>query len=141
MPLPRKIYPGNFKHYGLIIDRLAKKTKYKNKSIFSIVFTEPNVKGWRIAHLLLRDKAADYLERHVDSFESFEPLKGRILLFVAKRKDPKRIRCFYLNRPVILKKGIWHNVVTLAKESEIKITENAQVECGYWRLGFSLKAV
>ncbi len=30
-------------------------------------------------------------------------------------------------RPVILKKGIWHEVVTLADETEIKLTENANI--------------
>lgn len=119
----------------------AVKAKDKNKSIFKIVLTEPNAKGWRIAHLLLRDKAAGYLERHIDSFESFEPIKGKALLYVSNRKDVKSVRRFYLNKPVILKKGVWHNVVTLTKEAEIKITENAQVKCHYWQLGFSLKAI
>jgi len=139
MPVARNIDAVNFRRYGLVIACPDRYVKNKKKSIFSIVLTEPAAKGWRIAHLLLRDKAADYLERHIDSFESFEPLKGRVLLFVAKRNEPKEIRSFYLNKPIIVKKGIWHNVVTLTKEAEIKITENAQVKCRYWRLGFSLK--
>lgn len=134
----RDVNPANFKPYGLVITAAAK-AKEKNRSIFSIVLTEPHAKGWRIAHLLLRDKAADYLERHVDSFESFEPIKGRALLYVSESKDAGRIRCFYLAKPVILRKGIWHNVITLDKEAEIKITENARVKCHYWRLGFSLR--
>ena len=136
----KKINPGNFRRYGLVIACPAK-AKAKKNSIFSIVLTQPDALGWRLAHLLLRDKSVDYLERHTDSFESFEPLKGRALLYLAERKDPKRISCFYLDEPVILRKGIWHAVVTLSKESEIKITENARVKCGYWRPGFRLGAV
>ena len=141
MPFARKINAVNFRRYGLIIACPAAKAKDKKKSIFSIVLTDPAAKGWRIAHLLLRDKAVNYLERHIDSFESFEPLKGKALLYVAERKDPKRIRCFYLDKPVVLKKGIWHSVVTLTREAEIKIFENARLNCQYWQIAFCLKAI
>ena len=77
MPFARKINAVNFRRYGLVIACPAAKAKDKKKSIFSIVLTDPAAKGWRIAHLLLRDKAVNYLERHIDSFESFEPLKGK----------------------------------------------------------------
>ena len=134
----RKINSRNFKRYGWVIEGAAKKTKDKEKSLFSIVLTEPIKAGWRIAHLLLRDKSAAYLERHIDSFESFEPIRGETMIYVAGSKDIKSIKCFYLDKPVILKKGVWHNVITLNTQSEIKITENAKVRCDYWQLGFKL---
>ena len=136
----RKINSRNFKRYGWVIEGPAEKPKDKGKSFFSIVLTEPLKAGWRIAHLLLRDKAATYLERHIDSFESFEPIRGETLIYVADLKDKKRIKCFYLGKPVILRKGVWHAVITLNKQSEIKITENAKVKCDYWQLGFTLKS-
>ena len=136
----RKINSRNFKRYGWVIEGHAKKPKDKRKSLFSIVLTEPLKSGWRIAYLLLRDKAAVYLERHIDSFESFEPIRGETLIYVTDLKDKKRIKCFYLDKPVILKKGIWHNVITLGEQSEIKITENAKVRCDYWQPGFTLKS-
>jgi len=141
MPIASNIDAVNFRRYGLVIACPAKKAKDKKNSIFSILLSQPAAKGWRAAHLLLRDKTVDYLERHIDSFESFEPLKGKALLYVARTRDPEKIRCFYLDKPVILKKGIWHGVVTLGKEAEFKIFENAQVKCRYWQLGFSLKAI
>ena len=131
----RKINSSNFKRYGWVIEGSAKKSKDKEKSLFSIVLTEPIKAGWRIAHLLLRDKSVAYLERHIDSFESFEPIRGKTLIYVAGAKDLKKIMCFYLDKPVILKKGVWHNVITLDTQSEIKITENAKVKCDYWQLG------
>lgn len=134
----RKINSGNFKRYGWVIEGTAKKPKNKKNSLFSIVLTEPIKTGWRIAHLLLRDKSVTYLERHIDSFESFEPIRGETIIYVAGSKDLKSIKCFYLDKPVILKKGVWHGVITLGKQSEIKITENAKVRCDYWQLGCKL---
>jgi len=136
----RKINSRNFKRYGWVIEGPAKKPKDKRKSLFSIVLIEPLKSGWRIAYLLLRDKAVAFLERHIDSFESFEPIRGETLIYVADAKDLKNIQCFYLDKPVILKKGVWHNLITLNKQSEIKITENAKVRCDYWQLGFILGA-
>ena len=40
----------------------------------------------------------------------------------------------FLDRPVVLRKGVWHGIITLGKESEVKITENAHVRCVYWQL-------
>ncbi len=57
---------------------------------------------------------------------------------MADGKDPDKITCFYLDRAVILRKNIWHGLVTLGTESEIKITENSKVKTRYWSLGFSL---
>ncbi|MFA5039336.1 MAG: hypothetical protein WC732_06615 [Candidatus Omnitrophota bacterium] len=70
--------------------------------------------------------------------ETFEPVEGRGLLFVSLKKDPRDIVCFYLDKPVILRKSIWHGVVALGREADIKITENSSVRCVYWRTGVSL---
>jgi len=134
----RKINSKNFRRYGWVIEGAKKKPKDKETSLFSIVLTEPLKSGWRIAHLLLKDKAVAFLERHIDSFESFEPIRGETLIYVAGTKDLKKIKCFYLDKPVILRKGVWHAVITLNKQSEIKITENAKVKCDYWQLGCKL---
>jgi ureidoglycolate hydrolase len=89
---------------------------------------------------VVRDKQINRLEQHIDTFESFEPVEGKALLYVAKEKNPKEIECFLLDRPVILNKGVWHGVVTRHLSAEIKITENADVDCIYWNLGFSLNS-
>ncbi len=134
----KKITSSTFRRYGHVIEYPNKKTKNKRVNLFRIVLTEANIKGWRIAYLIVRDKAIKKLEQHPSSFESFEPIKGRSLLYVSPHRDQKTIECFYLDRPIILKKGIWHGVVTVSHESEMKLTENAKVECIYWPLGFKL---
>jgi hypothetical protein len=46
-----------------------------------------------------------------------------------------------LDKPVILKKGLWHGVVALGDEADIKITENASVRCVYWKTGIKMGCI
>lgn len=129
-----KINTKNFRRFGWVIEYPKKTPRNKRDSFFKVILTEKRKVGWRIAYLLLRDKTLDKLERHVDSFESFEPVKGRSLIFVSRGRNHKKIKIFFLDKPVILDKGIWHGVVALGRESEIKITENAKLRCDYWHI-------
>ncbi len=130
----KKITAGNFRKYGWIIDYSGNRPKNKSLNLFCVVLKENKKLGWRIAYLVLRDKKIDRLEQHPGSFESFEPVRGRSVIYLARKKGSKA-ELFYLNKPIILKKKIWHGVVTLTPESEIKITENAEVECLFRPLG------
>jgi ureidoglycolate hydrolase len=134
----RKITKKNFRRYGWVIECPCAKPKDKTKSLFRIVHREEAKTGWRIAYLLLRARAVGKMEQHPDTFESFEPMSGRSLICVARKKDANDIAWFFLNKPVILNKGIWHGVLTCTPESEIKITENAMVRCIYWPLAKEL---
>lgn len=134
----KKINTNKFGIYGWVINYPDKKSKSKKKNLFRIVLRESRSLGWRIAYLIVRDKAIDKLEQHPESFESFEPVRGKSLLYLSNSKNAAEIKCFVLDRPVILKKGIWHGVVTLDREAEIKITENAKVKSVYWPLDFKL---
>ncbi|MDD5019695.1 MAG: hypothetical protein PHH75_06725 [Candidatus Omnitrophica bacterium] len=126
-----------FKPYGWIID-YPKRGARRCGNLFRIVVRQRNAAGWRIAYLVVRDKVIDRLEQHPCSLESFEPVCGRSLLFVARRRKAGDIACFLLDKPVVLKKGIWHGVVAMGKESDIKITENASVRCVYWKTGIRM---
>ncbi|MCU0666576.1 MAG: hypothetical protein MUF05_05745 [Candidatus Omnitrophica bacterium] len=134
----KKITASNFQGFGKIIDYSLSRNQAK-KNLFCIVLSENRPVGWRVAYLVLRDKKIDTMEAHPDTYETFEPVKGKSLIYLATSKNKSRIECFLLDRPVILKKGIWHAVVTLGKESEIKITENASVKLVYWKLDNFLK--
>lgn len=126
-----EITQTNFKPYGWVIEYPNKKHASKTKNLWRIIVRQPKL-GWRIAYLVVRDKVITRLEQHPGSLESFEPVSGNGVLFVATKKDPKVIRCFKLDRPVILKKGIWHGMVVKGKECDVKITENSSVQCVYW---------
>ncbi|MDD4955140.1 MAG: hypothetical protein PHP17_03780 [Candidatus Omnitrophica bacterium] len=136
----KTITAKNFASFGRLIHHPLRHKKSKTRNLFCIVCKERENVGWRIAYLIVRDKTINKLEQHPKTFESFEPVAGKTLLYVAKAKSPKRIHCFNLDKPVVLHKGIWHGVVATGKESEVKITENAKVNCIYWKLGFSLNS-
>lgn len=131
-----KLTRGKFKAFGSLIDFPRKGLSEKN-NLFRIVVREADA-GWRIAYLVVRDKKIGRLERHSESLESFEPVDGQGFLFVADRKNAAAIRCFFLDTPVILKKGVWHGVVSAGGDFDVKITENLKVTCEYWPLGFEL---
>ena len=140
----KKIDSVRFRRFGWVIE-YPRKSQYKSKNpksknLFRIVAREKDRVGWRIAYLVVRDKAITRLEQHIETLESFEPVCGETLLYVSDERKASRIECFYLDRPVILKKGIWHGVVTLGRDSEIKIAENFKVKCIYWRLGRDLNS-
>ncbi len=130
----------SFRPYGRLIDYPRKNKKGNVRNLWRIVLTDPSARGWRIAYLVLRDKTIGRLESHSGMFESFEPVRGRALFFVARRKDLTDVRCFLLDKPVILNKGIWHGLIALDGECEIKITENAKVTCEYWPLPRRIRA-
>ncbi len=132
-PRVRRITSRAFCAYGRVIAYPQRHRAGRNRNLFRIVLRQPR-SGWRIAYLVVRDRSLRRLEQHPESFESFEPVRGRSLLFVSRRRDPLAIRCFLLDRPVILNKGLWHGIVTLDRESDVKITENSRVRSVYWNV-------
>ena len=134
-PLNRR----NFRPFGKIIEYPNRKSKGDKRNLWRIVHRETTERGWRIAYLVLRDKTIGRLECHPRSDESFEPIKGTALLFVSRKKDLNSIQCFKLNKSIIIHKGIWHGLISLAPETDLKITENLRVTCHYWPLSRRIK--
>ena len=131
----------NFREFGKIIEYPKPEKRGNKRNLWRIVHTEPCKAGWRIAYLVLRDKTIGQMGVHPTSDETFEPISGRALLFVSKDKNLANFKCFKLDKPLILRKGIWHNVLTLTPETHIKICENADVTQIVWKLGFRFKSI
>ena len=131
----------NFRKYGKVIEYPDRGSKGTARNLWRIVHTEPAPTGWRIAYLVLRDKTIGRMECHPDSDETFEPVKGRARMFVARERDIRKIECFALDKPVILKKGTWHGLVSVTPETEIKICENSRISCCYWKLGLRISGI
>lgn len=134
----QRITAKNFSRYGWVIEYPRRESADSQENLFRIVLRERETFGWRIAYLVVRDKKVNRLERHPESYESFEPVRGRSILFTATAKDEKKIQAFYLDVPIILRKGIWHGIITCTRETDVKITENVKVRCVYWKLPYSL---
>src|SRR3989338_1649885 len=119
----------SFKPYGIIVDsKCANDDGQRN--CFGILLAEPS-QGWRIGYLIVRERLIKRLESHADSLETFEPVKGRAILAVAPHNKPQRLKIFLLDKPVVLKKGVWHDVAAVSKKAEIKIFENIEVKTEY----------
>ena len=128
------INKDSFAPYGTVIEL----DENGENPIWQIPVIESN-DPWRIALLKVLPTTLDKLEAHPYSRERFEPMSGWSVLFTALPETPHNIKAFLLDRPVCLFKGIWHGIITLTPESVCKITENAEVECDYLNLGFSLQ--
>jgi ureidoglycolate hydrolase len=134
-----RITATTFRPFGMVIEYPGREKASRSRNLWRVIVRQPRC-GWRIAYLVVRDRTVCRLEQHPGCLESFEPVAGQGVLFVAQRKDASDIRAFVLDRPVILKKGLWHAVVARTRDFDIKITENSTVKCVYWPLSFSLSA-
>lgn len=104
-----------------------------NQDNFYIVETE-ETQPWRLAVFRYSNKSIQRIECHPTSKESFEPLSGVTLLLVAEQETPEDYCVFLLDKPVCLKKNIWHQVLALSQEAQVKITENLEVESRFYDL-------
>lgn len=115
------IHKENFAKYGKVLEFSEKCTEP-----FEIVITEEK-EPWRLAVFRYRNKTVKRMECHPLSLESFEPLQGLTVLIVAGHDHPEDYRAFILDKPVCLYKGIWHQVLSLTDEAQVKIAENLEV--------------
>lgn len=83
--------------------------------------------GWCIGILELRRDVAPYMERHLHSKETHEPLRGTTILIVALPEYPEDFKVFLLDKPVCLNKGVWHQVMAISEKATIKVVENLEV--------------
>ena len=129
----KKITEENFEKYGCIIEYLDPKVEEDGNS-WKIIVQERRSLGWRIAYLIVRNKTFQRLEKHPESMESFEPIKGEAILYVSDLDVPSKIEAFLLDKPIILKKGIWHAITAKTEDVHVKICENHEVECVFYKL-------
>jgi ureidoglycolate hydrolase len=115
-----------FQKYGTVIE-----LKPYSKDGWEIVVKVEDA-GWRIAVLEFGRRSTAKLEKHPRSKESFEPLNGSALLIVAESSSPQDFEVFFLDTPVCLNEGIWHQVISLSETCTVKITENLEVACEYY---------
>ena len=124
-----------FELFGRILEPLPKETPKVTKEgffNFFVIFKE-FAKGWRIGYLEQMGKVVKMLECHPNTPEVFIPLSGEAILLVAV--DPEKEICaFKLDKPIVLRRGIWHGVISLSESSEILIVENPDVTSEFHEL-------
>jgi len=118
----------NFAPFGYVLEFTP-----EMKDPFHVIVREEK-DPWRLALLRFDWHEVKRLENHPDSMESFEPLEGASVLFVAENKSPDKIRAFFLDKPICLYKGVWHEVMAVSADAKVKITENLDVSAEYYNL-------
>ena len=91
-------------------------------------------KPWILAVFRYTNKTIRRIENHPTSMETFEPLSGVTVLLVAEHDTPENYKAFVLDKPVCLKKGVWHQVLSLTPSAQVKITENKDVYSEFYDL-------
>ena len=125
----KRLTHRSIRPYGIIIDAACVKDTGKGND-FGVLLKERS-KGWRIGYLIVRKNTIRRLEKHPDSLETFEPVKGKLVIAFAENRHPDKINFFLLDKPVVVKKGVWHEVASLKGRSEVKIFENIEVRTEY----------
>lgn len=128
-PRVYRLTARNIRPYGILIDASCVKDDGR-KNCFGVLLKERS-KGWRIGYLIVREKKVWRLEHHPDSLETFEPVKGKSVIVFAPGRYPERTKMFLLDKPVVVKKGVWHDVAALSGRSDIKVFENIEVKTRY----------
>ena len=64
---------------------------------------------------------------HDNTPEGFIPLEGEVILSVANKEDFSDIKTFLLDRPLLIRTGVWHGLAALSQPARILVIENAQV--------------
>ena len=126
----------NFRKYGHVLEGTRKTHSSSSKSQYEVITTSKS-KGWMLAYLVVRNRTMTKIQQHPTSKESFEPVRGICLLCVAPVKHPKKIEVFVLDKAIVLNEGVWHDVVALSKEAEVKIAENLGVTSKNIELGYA----
>lgn len=124
----QSIHKETFKKFGEVLE-----FPEECKEPFHIVMTEEK-EPWRLAVFRYTNKEIQRMECHPTSLESFEPLKGLTVLVVAEHDKPEEYEAFMLDKPVCLKKNIWHQVLSITDEAQVKIAENLEVNSEFYDL-------
>lgn len=135
MKLLQSIHKETFEKYGDVLE-------FPNDCAepFYIVTKEEN-EPWRLAVFRYSNKEIGRMECHPTSLESFEPLSGITVLVVAEHERPEEYEAFVLDKPVCLKKGVWHQVLALTDEAQVKIAENLEVNSRFYDLEKPIKVI
>lgn len=129
----KSIHQKDFERFGKVLEF----TKADGNENFEIIMTEDK-EPWRLAVFKYCNKSVKRMECHPASLESFEPLAGITVLIVAEHENPEAYEAFILDKPVCLYKGVWHQVLSLTDEAQVKIAENLEVTSEFFDLQHSI---
>ena len=66
--------------------------------------------------------------------EEEAPWRQAVCRYNNRSDTPQEFHVFILDKPICLKKGVWHQVLSLTDEAQVKITENLEVTAEFYDL-------
>jgi ureidoglycolate hydrolase len=105
--------------------------QYPGGEGFQPICSETDAVGWQIAANRITNRSVDRLACHPNTMESFEPVSGVAVIVLATPDAPDQWRAFVLDRPICIRKGVWHATLTLSGEAVVKIVENVNVDAQF----------
>ena len=100
--------------------------------------------GWQLGYLTVTNTYVERLECHRTTPEAFVPLplSGEAVLVVCNDpSDESSLLAFRITEPVVLKVGVWHNVLYLAGAPAILVVENPDVTDSFYQLSHPLRVI
>lgn len=115
-----KLSDADFVRYGTVVA--------SGDDGYRSLFTEPRSDGWQVALNNLTQGPVTSLHRHNGTAECFAPLKGETGLLVAIEPCFEHVCLYEMLHPVVLRAGIWHELVAISESAQTLICENATVD-------------
>lgn len=109
----------NFLAYGVVLRAYAPEN--------TEVFSNADAAGWRIAELPVENTLLTSMSLHDNTPEGFIPLEGSAALSVANAADFSDLKTFILDRPLMIRRSVWHGLTALSPNARILVIENNQV--------------
>lgn len=120
LPQPEPLTPESFAPFGKVLRREAAGDP------FQPLHKDEQSAGWRVALLEVSPGPLPRVHRHPDSEECFAPLFGDLYIAVAPPEDPKAYRLFNLSEPVLVRRTVWHEIISRTP-GRVFIAENARI--------------
>jgi ureidoglycolate hydrolase len=115
----------SFERYGRVIEPFNEAPVEQGKGRDFYILSESKSSGWRIGYLIQTSKEVNYLEKHPESKETFEPIEGGTIILLSLGD---KIDAYLLDKPIIINEGVWHALIALSEKVKIKISENLEVK-------------
>ena len=113
----------NFEPFGTILEHNFPNPTGRD---FAVV-AQANSVGWKTGILEIVRDNFPFLERHLDSKETHEPLSGTSIIIVENPETADDYSVFLLDKPVCVNEAVWHQVIAISDKSVIKVVENIDV--------------
>ncbi len=112
---PRPLTDETFAPYGRILEAKADR--------FQVVASDAEAKGWQVGLNRAVDREHPSVHRHLNTDEIFAPSAGHAVLVLAPPDRPDEVEAFDLDRPLLVRAGVWHTTLVPGDPALVLLAE------------------